>query len=261
MVEEEKIEALKSVYKKSSLYKGDVDRVEEWSEEETAKAFEDLYIESKLYVGNLQLCTSALCCLVFSLIFLRITRSSIFVVLSVVSYLSVLTVIYIIYGMLAEERWLDEIIAGRYLFTGIGFFIMGIALDKRGHVHYAAPLSVSGLILIVGPLSVIASSSSTLFGWLDIVPDFLLEDKNDPTSLTVEATYLSFAANGLIYLSLASLCRSMRTLLQRRLSQVFNWLGPLHILGALRMLDGEDTYGDDIQHRLLYPVSPCPLPR
>jgi serine/threonine protein kinase len=187
--------------------------------------------DSYVIVGNVQLYISLWCWLAFSLIFLQTTRSSIFVLFSIIAFLTLLTTCYLITGMIdvyEGKIWDPEIIAGRYLYAGIGLFIFGVVLDRRKYTHYAWPLCVVGLMLIVVCLSVIALSESTLFGWLGYKPKFLDE---------VEHHLLSFACNGLIYLGLATVCRSMGTILQRRLAQALNWLGPLHILSTLRILD------------------------
>jgi hypothetical protein len=184
--------------------------------------------------------------LAFSAIFLRITRSSIFVLSSTVAFLVLLTVCYVIAGML-EEPWDPDVIAGRYLYPAAGLFAIGILLDRRKFTHYALPPAVIGLVLIVGSLSLIACSDNTLFGWLWAKPEFLDEQS--------ELIGLSFIFNGLVYLSLASLCRRMGTVLQRRLAQVLNWLGPLHILGVLRILDLDDLeLANRIVYRVLLPI-------
>jgi len=94
------------------------------------------------------------------------------------------------------------------------------------------------------PLSVIAASESTFFGWLWAKPAALARS---------ELVSLSFVCNGLIYLGLATVCRSMGTILQRRLAQTLNWFGPLHILSTLRILDLDhlDLAGS---HRLIYRI-------
>jgi hypothetical protein len=206
----------------------------------------DLLQEARSYVlvGNLQMYLSTWCWLVFSLIFLRTTRSSIFVIFSIVAFLSWLTVYYVIAGM---EDWSREVIAGRYLYSGIGLFILGMILDRRRFTHYAYSLCIVGLILIIAPLSLIASSESTLFGWIWSKPQMLSQE---------EQIALSFGINGLLYLGLATICRSMRTILQRRLALVLNWLGPLHILGSLRILDSDRVSNEHkILYRILLPIA------
>jgi len=194
---------------------------------------------SHLIVGNLQVYVSSGCWLAFSLVFLRATRSSIFVVFSIIAFLAWLTTCYIIAGM---ENWEADITAGRYLFPGIGMFIMGAVLDRRRSTKYAWPLCAVGLALIVIPLSAIALSKNTLFGWVYRKPAFLNEE---------EHCLLSFVCNGIVYLGLAGICRLLGTRLQRTLAQVLNWLGPLHILGILRTLDS-DMYHLAESHRLIY---------
>jgi serine/threonine protein kinase len=190
-------------------------------------------------VGNVQLYISSWCWLVCSLLFLRITRSSIFVVFSIVAFLAALSSCYIIAGM---EDWAMDVVSGRYLYPGIGLFILGTVLDRRGASQYAWPAAAVGLVMIVLSLSGVAASSQTLFGWLYQKPGFL----ND-----TEARYLSFVCNGIIYLSLAGVCMRLGTRLQRWLAQMLNWLGPAHILLMLRMLDSDSLKLPE-PHRLIY---------
>jgi len=147
------------------------------------------------------------------------------------------------------EDWAIDIIAGRYLFPGIGFFVLGTILDRHRLTHYAWSLGVVGLVLVIIPLSIIAISESTLFGWL----------WSKPTTLTqVEQIALSFACNGLIYLGLATVCRFQGTILQRQLAQILNWLEPLHILSPLRILDLKAlsvSEGHQMIYRILLPIA------
>ncbi|MBN2269993.1 MAG: DUF2157 domain-containing protein [Sedimentisphaerales bacterium] len=202
---------------------------------------------SHLVVGNLQLFISASLWLGFSALFLRITRSSIFVLFSTIAFLALLTICYLIAGMLdMPNPWPDDVIAGRYLYPGLGLFAIGILADRRRFTHYAIPPCIIGLVLIVGSLSIIAYSDNTLFGWLWAKPDSVLEPE--------EQTGLSFVFNGLFYLALASTCGRMGTVLQRRIAQVLNWMGPLHILGVLRVLDSEEL-DHHIIYRILLPIA------
>ena len=205
-----------------------------------------------LIVGNVQLFISSLCWFVASLVFLRTTRSSIFVLFSIIAFLVWLTTCYIIAGMIGspeETLWREDIIAGRYMFPGIGLFILGVILDHRKCAHYARPLCVVGVILIVVCLTAIAYSESTLFGWLWRKPEFLSG---------FERLLLSFVCNGLIYLGLAGVCRLLGTRLQRTLAWIFNWLGPIHILSTLRILDLSDmpiSEGHKVIYRVLLPIA------
>jgi serine/threonine-protein kinase len=206
-----------------------------------------------LVVGNAQMFMACSLWLGFSILFLRTTRSSIFVVSSTVAFLALLTVCYIIAGM---EDWEEDIVAGRYLYPGLGLFGLGIFVDRRRLAQHAIPLSVIGLILIVASLSLIARSDSTLFGWVWPQSDseehvsHVIEkgketsEQSGPFLKRSEKVGLSFVINGLFYLGLASLCQRMGTALQRRLAQILNWLGALHILGALRILDLDKIFGD-----------------
>lgn len=206
-----------------------------------------------LIVGNVQLFISSLCWFVASLVLLRTTRSSIFVLFSIIAFLVWLTTCYIIAGMLGSfelyEPWAPEIAAGRYLYPGIGMFILGVILDRRRYTHYARPLCVVGVILIVVCLTAIAYSESTLFGWLWRKPEFLSD---------FEHGLLSFVCNGLIYLGLAGVCRLLGTRLQRTLAWIFNWLGPIHILSTLRILDLSDmpiSESHKVIYRILLPIA------
>ena len=201
---------------------------------------------SHLIVGNLQLYISSWCWLAFSFVFLRLTRSSIFVFFSIIAFLVWLSTCYIIVGL---EDWAPDIIAGRYLFAGIGLFVLGTFLDRHKFTHYAWSLCVAGLALVVLPLSVIAFSENTLFGWLLSKPAGLTQN---------EQIALSFACNGLIYLGLASICRSLGTILHRQLAQILNWFGPLHILSPLRILDLDAlsvSEGHQMIYRILLPIA------
>lgn len=201
---------------------------------------------SYLIVGNLQLYVSAFCWLIFSFLFLRLTRSSIFVLFSIIAFLAWLSVCYLVAGM---ENWTPDIIAGRYLYAGAGVFILGAFLDRHRWTHYACPLCIVGLILVVAPLTVIALTDNTLFGWLMAKPEALTQE---------EQIAISFICNGVVYLGLATVCRSLNTILQRRLAQVLNWLGPLHILTPLRILDLDFvsvTEGHHIIFRVLLPIA------
>jgi serine/threonine protein kinase len=206
--------------------------------------------DSYLIFGNAQLFVSLLSWFAFSLFFLWLTRSSIFVYFGIISFLTWLTSCYIIAGMLGiideTEPWKLEVIAARYLYPGIILFFIGTGLDEYKLSHYARPLCIVGLIMFVTCLSAIAISESTIFGWIFFKPESL--DKN-------ELTCLSFVFNGLLYLILAGVCRSIGTPLQRKLASIFNWLGPIHIIAPLRILDdvGPDTHA--LIYRILLPIA------
>jgi len=211
-------------------------------------------MESYVIVGNVQLYFSSLCWFAFSLFFLRLTRSSIFVFFGIISFLAWLTSCYIIAGMIGPidefEPWAPDIIAGRYLYPGIGFFVLGVILDRHKFFHYAWPLCMVGLVMIVISMSVIALSEATIFVWLLRWKQKFFED--------VESKLLSFTFNGLIYLGLAGVCRSLGTRLQRSLASILNWLGPIHILGTLRILDLEDlniSESHALVYRILLPIA------
>jgi serine/threonine protein kinase len=223
-----------------------------WGTESISSILKEM--ESYVIVGNAQLYFSSLCWFAFSLFFLRLTRSSIFVFFGIISFLAWLTSCYIIAGMIGIvnelDPWAPEIIAGRYLYPGIGFFVLGVILDRRKLIHFAWPLCMAGLIMIVISLSVIAVSDTTIFGWLlRWKPKFLEDD---------ESRLLSFTFNGLVYLGLAGVCRSLGTRLQRALASILNWLGPIHVLGTLRILDLDDVVISEshaLVYRILLPIA------
>jgi serine/threonine-protein kinase len=214
-----------------------------WGEEIVVAELSDAH--AHLVVGNRQLYVTASCWLLSSLLFLRSTRSSAFVLYACIAFLVLLSVCYVIAGMLGPHRpWEPDIIAGRYLYPAAGLFAIGVVLDRKGHTHFAWPLCLIGLVLVVICLSVIAISDATLFGWIGFER---LADHE-------KSICLSFACNGLAYLGLAGVCRQSGTRLQRRLALVLNWLGPAHILAPLRILDG--LVGGSLNiYRLLLPVA------
>jgi len=212
---------------------------------------------SHVIVGNIQLYLSSCCWLAFSVIFLRFTRSSIFVIFNILAFLAWLTTCYIILGM---EDWSADTIAGRYLFPGIGLFALGAALDRRKFVQYAWPLCVAGLLAIVISLSVIAQSDNTLFIWLwpgsEQPPQWYVKIVTILVEGDDDAKLLSLTCNGIIYLILAGICRLLETRLQRTLAQVLNWLGPLHILATLRVLDERvESHVRQLLYRILLPIA------
>ena len=211
-----------------------------WGTETIYQALSE--VSSHLIIGNLQLYLSSCCWLAFSFVFLRLTRSSIFILFSIISFLVWLTTCYIIAGM---EDWEQEVIAFWYLLPGIGFFILGVVLDRHKYAHYAWSLCVVGLVLIVICLSVLALNEKVFFFELPFL------DK-------VERIAISFAFNGILYLGLATVCRLLGTILQRRLAQILNWLGPIHILSPLRILDLNAlsvSESHQVIYRILLPIA------
>ena len=196
---------------------------------------------SYLVVGNVQLLVSFTLWLAFSVIVFWCTESALFILSGVVAFLATLSTCYVAAWM---KNWPGDLIGAMYLVPGAVLFAIGAALDQRRHAEYAWPMSFVGLILIVGCLSGIALSSNTMFGWLFRKPRFLGE---------AEHHFLSFLCNGLLYLGLAGVCRLLGTPLQRSLASVLNWLGAVHILVALRILD-LDLAETEVQHvhRLIY---------
>ena len=215
---------------------------------------------SGISIGNCQLLISTSAWLVCSLFFLRIIRSSIFVIFSILAFFAVLTTVYLIGDLRA---WDPDIIAFRYLFPGIGIYILGMVLDRKKYIKYAWPLCAAGLITMVLSLSFIAQYEAGLFtriapsngesdivlAWYQKICIFFYEGEHD-------ARLLSFSFNGLLYLALAWLCRKQGTRLQRTLAQVLNWLGPMHILFTLRVLDEEVTSNiRQLIYRILLPLA------
>jgi len=196
-----------------------------------------------LTFGNGQLAIAVAFGLVYALVYFRATRSSVFSALTVIFFLGLLTVLYIQNGL---SHWSPATVAGRYLIPSAGLFVFGMLVDRSRHGHYAWPLTSAGLIGIVGSLSVIARSDVTLFGWLHWIPASL-----NPQ----ERMYLSFVANGLVYLVLGNLSRELGTPTGRRIGALFNWLGPVHILIPLWILDGWGTAHREIYRFLLPAVS------
>jgi serine/threonine protein kinase len=196
---------------------------------------------SAVLFGNGQVGVAASCWLIVSLLFLRMTRSSVFSLLAIAAFLAVLTVHFLAAGML---HWPVELIAGRYLFPAFGLFIFGMVLDRRGLGRFAWPLCSIGLAIIIAALSVIAGSEKTLFGWVNITLNFL----NRP-----EMICLSFIGNGLVYLALATICRRMETRLQRKLAHFLTWIVPFHILIPLWVLVYEG-HGHRRIYRMLLPA-------
>jgi len=207
-----------------------------WGKEEILK------LHSTLTIGNTQMWIAASAWFISSVIFFKVTRSSVFVLSAVIAFYSLLTVGFVVYGM---KTWQPDIIAGRYLYPALGLFVWAIAIDRKGRSLYAWPLSVVGIAVIIVTLSFIAQSDQTLFGWLSIKQGFFNQQ---------ELKFLSFAANGIFYLFLAGICRSTGTRLQRRIAVFLNWLGPAHILAPLRILDTEGM-PHRFAYRILLPIA------
>jgi len=211
-----------------------------WGDESLHKALSEA--GSYVLIGNVQLQVSTWCWLAVSGALLWLTRSSIFAMFSVVASLAILTSAYAIQGM---AQWTADLIAGRYLYAAVGLFALGTVLDYKGHRRYAWPPLIAGLALLVGSLTGLALSDNTLFGWAYERPSALA---------SAEHHALSFMANGVIYLALAGLCRSLGTPLQRSIAKALNWLGPIHLLAPLRVLD-LDSLELPAAHRLVYRVA------
>ena len=195
--------------------------------------------ESRVLIGNTQLYVSAWTWVACSMGLAMLTGSSLFGLFTVLSSLSLLTSYYIIAGVWTHSM---DSIAGAYLWPALILSIIGTVLDRSSRRKYAWSPSVVGAGLLIVSLSAIALSPDTLFGWIGVTPSFLSQE---------EIHGLSLVSNGLIFLTLAGLYKRLNTPLQRNLSTLFNWLGPIHILGSLRLLD-LDTSGLSESHRMLY---------
>jgi len=221
----------------------------------------DVEVVSRFYLGNLQLLIAAGLWVAASVIFLRIIRSSIFVIFCVLSFLGLLSVLYVIAGMLdVENHWDEHVIALRYLYPGIIFFASGMVLDRLKMTKYAWPLSCVGLLFIVGCLSFIAQSDTTIFycAWSDeaAVPAWYIKTVTFLSQGEEEQTKaLGFIVNGLGYLILAWVCRKQGTRLHRMLGQLFNWAGPFHLLICLRLLDEFSSGMHQDIYRFMLPVA------
>ena len=195
--------------------------------------------ESRVLIGNTQLYVSAWTWVACSIGLAMLTHSSLFGLFTVLASLSLLSSYYIISGLWSHT--LDSI-AGAYLWPALILFLIGAWLDRSPRQKYAWSPSVVGAGVLIVSLTMIALSPNTLFGWIGVTPSWLSEE---------ETHGLSLVSNGVIFLTLAGLCQRLNTPLQRNLSRLFNWLGPIHILGSLRLLDF-DTPGFSESHRMLY---------
>ena len=208
-----------------------------WGEESIHKALAGA--GSHVLIGNAQLYLSAWFWVAVSAGMVYLTRSSIFTMTLVLAYLALVTVGFLIDGMV--QQTLDAI-AGRYLVQAVGLFTIGSILDHRQLRRFAWPPWAVGLGLMIISLTLIACSENTLFGWLYRRPAFLSSDEHHG---------LSLLANGILYLTLAWVCRRVGTPLQRSGAQVLNWFGSIHTLAPLRILD-LDGLNVAAGHRLVY---------
>ncbi len=208
-----------------------------WGDEAVYQAL--INSQSHVVVGNIQIFMAACAWLGCSLGLQRMTRSSIFVLFLVFASLALLTSIFIIAGM---AQWPWHIIAGRYLITGGLLYGAGTLLDRAGQPRYAWPTATTGMLLCIASLTVLALSEQTLFGWLHLPLDGLdIQERHA----------MSLMGNGLVYLGWAGLCRRWNTGLQRSYAMILNWLGPLHLLTPLRILD-IDVLDLDASRRVVY---------
>jgi hypothetical protein len=194
-----------------------------WGDEAVFQALIDS--ESHVVIGNIQIFIAACAWLGCSLSLQRLTRSSIFVLFLVFACLTLLTSVFIIAGL---AQWPWHIIGGRYLITGCLLYGIGTVFDRAQQPRYAWPTATTGMLLCIASLTVLALSEQTLLGWLHLPLDGLdIQERHA----------MSLMANGLIYLGWAGLCRHWNTGLQRSYATILNWLGPLHLLTPLRILD------------------------
>ena len=197
--------------------------------------------QSTVQLGNTQLYLIAWCWLAVSVAWLRWTRSSIFMLFTVLAGLGLWTVILLISGL---AEWSLAMVAGRYLIAAIVLIACGIGFDRASKLRYAWAPATIGLSLLIGSLTAMALSEQSLVGWLGLDIQWLSN---------MEQRILGLFCNGLLYLALAGLYRRVNHPLHRNLAQVYNWLGPLHLLAPLRILDLENLELE-ASHRLVYRI-------
>lgn len=197
------------------------------------------FSDARVLIGNTQLYVSAWTWVTCSMGLALLTGSSIFGLFLVLASLSLLTSHYIIIGLWSESM---DSIAGAYVWPALILFSIGALLDRSAHRKYAWSPCVVGSGVLILSLTVIALSPDTLFGWIGWTVPRLSQEETHGLSLVI---------NGMVFLTVAGLCQRLKTPLQRNLSILFNWLGPIHILGALRLLDLDSPSIAD-SHRMLY---------
>lgn len=210
-----------------------------WGDESVHRLLE--LNESTVRLGNMQLFLTASCWLAVSLVWLKWTRSSIFMLFTVLAGLGLWTVTLLISGL---TTWPLATAAGRYLMAAIVLIACGIGFDLAKKTRYAWSPGVIGLGLLIGSLSVMALSEQSFMGWLGF---------NIPWLSLSEQRILGLFFNGLLYLGLAGLYQWVNHPLHRNLALVCNWLGPVHLLTPLRILD-LDGLDLEASHRLVYRI-------
>jgi hypothetical protein len=210
-----------------------------WGEESVYQLLEQN--ESTVRLGNTQLFLTGVCWLTVSLAWLRWTRSSIFMLFTVLAGLGLWTVILLISGL---TDWSLATSAGRYLIAAVSLIACGIGFDRTNRVRYAWAPATIGLGLLIGSLTAIALSEHTYMGWIGQDIQWLSG---------AEQRILGLFFNGLLYLGLAGLYRRVNHPLHRNLAQACNWLGPIHLLAPLRILDLDDL-DLEASHRLVYRI-------
>lgn len=198
--------------------------------------------QATLLLGNTQLYLTAWCWLAVSLGWLWWTRSSIFMHFTICAGLALWTVTLLIQGMIG---WTLATAAGHYLLAAAVLILGGILLDRGRLQRYAGSPALIGMGLMIASITFIALSNQTLFGWLGLTSTHLTNN---------EQRLLGLCINGLLYLGLAHLYQRINTPLHRGLSHTFNWLGPLHLLAPLRLLD-MDALDQNISHQLIYRIA------
>ncbi len=211
-----------------------------WGDESIYQWLEQTH--ATILLGNTQLYLTAWCWLTVSVVWLRWTRSSLFMLFTVCASLALWTVTLLIRGMVI---WSLATVAGYYVMFAVFLILIGAVLERSQWRRYAGSPAIIGMALTIGALSILALSNQTLFGWLGL----------DPIGLSnIEQRFLSLFINGLLYLGLGHLYRRLDTPLHRNLAQTYNWLGPIHLLAPLRLLD-LDALDQDIAHRIAYRIA------
>ncbi len=215
-----------------------------FSVEDASWGYESLYhvltnAGLPITVGNLQLLMATWSWLGSSLVFWWMTRSSIFFLLSLLSLVALFTCHYMAAGLVHMPL---DAIGARYLLIGFILFIAGAAIDRLGRKGHAWPAAVLGTLFIIAPLTLISFSHDTLIGWFYAQTSLFTR---------TELRWLSILLCGVLYEIMSVLCLCLGTGLQRRLGTLFSWIGPIHIMTALIILN-QDFVDRMASHQTAY---------